>query len=71
MNKNTAKGVVDEVAGRAKRQAGEWTNNSSAQVKGGTQEIVGKLEKALGGLQDAAEDARHKHDSENANPKLP
>jgi len=71
MNKNKAKGIVDEAAGRTKRQAGEWTGNASTQVKGGVQEIKGKVEKAVGGLQDAAEDARHKHVNENASARRP
>lgn len=74
MNKNKAKGTVDEVAGRTKRQVGEWTGDTSAQVKGGTQEIKGKLERAIGHLQDVerhADDKADKTDQEHTATKRP
>lgn len=53
MNQNKAKGIVDEAAGRTKRQVGEWTGNTSSQVKGAAQEVKGKVEKTIGQMQDA------------------
>jgi uncharacterized protein YjbJ (UPF0337 family) len=38
MNKDQVKGKVDEVAGRAKRQAGEWTGDGESQVEGAAEE---------------------------------
>jgi uncharacterized protein YjbJ (UPF0337 family) len=57
MNKDTVKGAVDDAAGRAKRQVGEWTGDTQAQVEGGAQQIKGKAEKAWGNVKDAAHDA--------------
>ena len=64
MNKDTVKGTIDDVAGRAKRQVGEWTGDTDAQVKGAGQQIKGKVEKAWGNVKDAARDAKHEVDKE-------
>jgi len=48
MNKDTVKGTVDDAAGRAKRQVGEWTGNTDTQVEGAGQQIK---------VKDAAHDA--------------
>ena len=57
MNKDTIKGAVDDAAGRAKRQVGEWTGDTKTQIEGGAQQIKGKAEKAWGNVKDAAKDA--------------
>jgi uncharacterized protein YjbJ (UPF0337 family) len=60
MNKDTVKGTIDDAAGRAKRQVGEWTGDTETQVDGATQQVKGKVEKAWGNVKDAAKDAdRH------------
>jgi uncharacterized protein YjbJ (UPF0337 family) len=56
MNKDTVKGTMDDVAGRTKRQIGEWTGDTDAQVKGAGQQIKGKAEKAWGNVTDAVRD---------------
>lgn len=56
MNKDTVKGTIDDAAGRAKRQIGEWTGDTDAQVNGAGQQIKGKVEKAWGNLKDATHD---------------
>lgn len=66
MNKDTVKGTIDDAAGRAKRQVGEWTGNTNAQVEGAGQQIKGKAEKAWGNVKDAAHDAS-KEASKDAN----
>jgi uncharacterized protein YjbJ (UPF0337 family) len=58
MDKDRIKGTVDDVAGRAKRQVGEWTGDTNAQVEGAAQQIKGKAEKAWGNVKDAARDAK-------------
>jgi uncharacterized protein YjbJ (UPF0337 family) len=58
MNKDTVKGTVDDLAGRAKRQVGEWTGDTNAQVEGAAQQVKGKVEKAVGHVKDAAQDAK-------------
>jgi uncharacterized protein YjbJ (UPF0337 family) len=57
MNKDTVKGTMDDAAGRAKRQVGEWTGNTDMQVDGAAQQVKGKVEKAVGNVKDAAKDA--------------
>ncbi len=58
MNKDTVKGTVDDVAGRTKRQIGEWTGDTDTQVEGAAQQVKGKVEKAWGNVKDAANDAK-------------
>jgi uncharacterized protein YjbJ (UPF0337 family) len=64
MNKDTVKGTIDDAAGRAKRQVGEWTGNTDAQVDGTAQQIKGKVEKAWGNVKDAARDSQSDADRE-------
>lgn len=53
MNNDKLKGTVDDAAGRVKRQVGEWTGDTGAQVDGAAQQVKGKAEKAIGNLRDA------------------
>jgi uncharacterized protein YjbJ (UPF0337 family) len=72
MDKDRVKGAIDDAAGRAKRQVGEWTGDSSAQVEGAAQQVKGKAEKAWGNVKDAARDAKketEKHDDKKAAPE--
>lgn len=57
MNKDQVKGAVNDAAGRAKRQVGEWTGNTDAQVEGTAQQVKGKVQKVVGDVKDAARDA--------------
>ena len=54
MNKDTVKGTMDDAAGRAKRQVGEWTGDTKTQAEGAAQQMKGKAEKAWGNVKDAA-----------------
>jgi uncharacterized protein YjbJ (UPF0337 family) len=58
MDKDRVKGAVNDAAGRAKRQVGEWTGDTNAQVEGAAQQIKGKTQKAVGAVRDAARDAK-------------
>ena len=58
MDKDKVKGTIDDVAGRAKRQVGEWTGDTSTQAEGAAQQIKGKAEKAWGTVKDAARDTK-------------
>jgi uncharacterized protein YjbJ (UPF0337 family) len=64
MDKDTVKGTINDAAGRAKRQVGEWTGDTNAQVEGAAQQVKGKTQKAWGNIKDAARDAKHDHDVE-------
>ena len=64
MDKDTVKGTMDDVAGRAKRQVGEWTGNTQTQAEGAAQQVKGKFEKAVGNVKDAVHDAQTDADRE-------
>jgi uncharacterized protein YjbJ (UPF0337 family) len=57
MNKDRVKGMMDEVAGSAKRKAGELTDNPKLQAEGVIQQVKGKVENAWGKTKDAVCDA--------------
>ena len=57
MNSDNVKGTIDDAAGRAKRQVGEWTGDSQTQAEGAGQQVKGKVEKAVGNVKDAFNNA--------------
>ena len=57
MDKDRVKGTIDDVAGRAKRQVGEWTGDTETQADGAAQQVKGKVEKAWGNVKDSVRDA--------------
>ena len=69
MNKDTVKGTMDDAAGRAKRQVGEWTGDTKSQVEGATQQVKGKAEKAWGNVKDAARDTNRGNRAEDRERK--
>ena len=68
MDKDRVKGTIDDAAGRAKRQVGEWTGDTKTQAEGAAQQVKGKVEKAWGNVKDAARDAgnRSEHNRDAA-----
>ncbi|MGD0786823.1 MAG: CsbD family protein [Terracidiphilus sp.] len=56
MNRARVKGMIDEVAGSAKRKAGGMTGNTKLQVEGIVQQAKGKVESAWGQAKDAVRD---------------
>jgi uncharacterized protein YjbJ (UPF0337 family) len=62
MNKDQVKGAINDAAGRAKRQVGEWTGNPDTQVEGAAQQLKGKVQKAWGNAKEAAQNTtEHAH----------
>jgi uncharacterized protein YjbJ (UPF0337 family) len=57
MDKDRVKGTVEQISGRVKRQAGEWTGDTRTQVEGGLQELKGGVQKTWGEVKDAAREA--------------
>lgn len=57
MNKDRVEGKVKDIAGRAERQAGEWTDDPKKQAAGAAKQVEGKLQNAWGKAKDAAKDA--------------
>lgn len=58
MDKDRVKGKIDDAAGRAKRQVGEWTGDTKTQVEGAAQQVKGKVENAWGKAKDAVRDTK-------------
>ena len=54
MDKDQIKGKMDDVAGRVKRQAGEWTGDKDLQAEGTKDQAKGKAENTFGKVKDAA-----------------
>ena len=69
MDKNRIKGKMDEIAGRAKRQAGEWTGDTDAQSEGTVEEIKGRAENAWGKVKDGARNLKDDIERENRKDK--
>ncbi|HEU5232862.1 MAG TPA: CsbD family protein [Terriglobales bacterium] len=65
MDKNRIKGKMDEIAGRAKRQAGEWTGDTQAQGQGTVDEIKGRAENAWGKVKDSARNVKDDMDKKD------
>jgi uncharacterized protein YjbJ (UPF0337 family) len=65
MDKLRVDGAIDEVAGSAKRHVGNLTGDTRTKVAGATQQIKGKVETAIGKLNDATRDAYDKNQQSN------
>jgi len=57
MDKDRIEGKVDDVKGRVKRQAGEWTGDSELQAEGAIDQAKGKVQNAWGKMKDAARES--------------
>ena len=53
MDKDEIKGKAKDIAGRAERQAGEWTGSEEHQVKGAARQAEGKVQNIVGKAKDA------------------
>lgn len=51
-NKNTVKGVGNQVAGNAKEAAGKMTGNKKLEAEGRLQELKGDAQRAAGKVED-------------------
>jgi uncharacterized protein YjbJ (UPF0337 family) len=60
MNSDEIKGTIDDAAGRAKRQVGEWTGDTKTQAEGAAQQVKGKAEKVVGNVRDAVNNATNR-----------
>lgn len=57
MNKDRAKGTIDEVLGSAKRKAGKLTGDTQLEIQGMAQEVKGRVENAWGKAKDVVQEA--------------
>jgi uncharacterized protein YjbJ (UPF0337 family) len=53
MNKDRVEGKTDDIKGRIKRQAGEWTGNSELQAEGTMDQAKGKAKDFAGRVEEA------------------
>jgi uncharacterized protein YjbJ (UPF0337 family) len=57
MDKDRIEGKAKDIKGRVKRQVGEWTGDTDAQVSGTLDQAEGKVQNAVGKTKDAVKDA--------------
>jgi uncharacterized protein YjbJ (UPF0337 family) len=57
MDKDRIKGKAEDIAGRVKRQTGEWTGDEKTQAEGAADQLKGKARNMMGKAKDAARDA--------------
>jgi uncharacterized protein YjbJ (UPF0337 family) len=57
MDKDRIQGKAEDIAGRAKRQVGEWTGDDKTQAEGALDQAKGKTRNAVGKVKDAVRDA--------------
>jgi uncharacterized protein YjbJ (UPF0337 family) len=62
MDKDRVEGKVKDIAGRAQRQAGEWTGDSETQAKGAAKQAEGKVQNAWGKAKDAVKKSSNRAD---------
>jgi uncharacterized protein YjbJ (UPF0337 family) len=62
MNNDRIEGKAKDIAGRVERQAGEWTGNEEAQVKGAGKQAEGKIQNTVGKVKDSLK--KHNDDAE-------
>ncbi len=65
MNNDSVKGTIDDAAGRAKRQVGEWTGDTKSEIEGAAQQVKGKAEKAVGKVRDAVSSTKENIETEH------
>jgi uncharacterized protein YjbJ (UPF0337 family) len=57
MDKDRAKGKLTDMGGRLKRQTGEWTGDKDLQAEGAGEQVKGKTQNVVGKVKDAGRDA--------------
>jgi uncharacterized protein YjbJ (UPF0337 family) len=58
VDRDRVNGTLHEIAGRAQRQMGEWTDDKNDQVEGLAQEVKEKAQKTWDGVKEAVRAAR-------------
>jgi uncharacterized protein YjbJ (UPF0337 family) len=60
MDKDRIKGKVQDISGRVKRQAGEWTGDEETQAEGTLEQGEGKVRQVAGKVKDKAREQAEK-----------
>ena len=58
MDKDRVEGKGKDIAGRVKRQVGEWTGDAKLQDEGTMDQAEGKIQNTWGKVKDAARDVK-------------
>jgi uncharacterized protein YjbJ (UPF0337 family) len=58
MDKDNIKGKMEDVKGRVKRQAGEWTGDENLQAEGAVDQAKGKVQNAWGNVKEGARELK-------------
>jgi uncharacterized protein YjbJ (UPF0337 family) len=69
LDKDKIEGNVKDAAGRAERQAGEWTGDEEAQAKGAMRQAEGKAQAGLGKLKQMGRESKNHMDRERHRSK--
>jgi len=56
MDKDRIKGKMEDISGRVKRQAGEWTGDRKLENEGAADQLKGKTRNMVGQVKDAGRD---------------
>jgi uncharacterized protein YjbJ (UPF0337 family) len=56
MNKDQAKGVVKDVAGKVQEKAGKLVGSKEQEAKGLSKQVAGKVQKKVGDIKEAVKD---------------
>ena len=64
MDKDRVEGKLKDIAGRAERQAGEWTGSEKTQAEGAAKQVEGKVQNAWGKVKDAVKPSGSERDEE-------
>jgi uncharacterized protein YjbJ (UPF0337 family) len=70
MDKERIKGTAQDVAGRVKRQVGEWTGDKKTQAEGLAEQAEGKTRNAVGKAKDAVRETADKVDAKLHEEKI-
>ena len=60
MNRDQVNGTVKNLAGKAQQKFGELTGSKMQQAKGAAKQVVGKIQKGVGNVEQSLDDADRK-----------
>jgi len=66
MNRDKAKGKLNEIAGRSQQKVGKLTGSRKTQLEGALRQTKGELQQLRGGVKDAAKRIRDRAERDEA-----
>ena len=72
MEQYKMKGKMNDIKGRIKRQAGEWTGDEKLQNEGAADQVKGKVQNAWGNVKEGVREGadRMKHDAKREDREM-